>query len=241
MRKLLVTLVVLAALLLALDRVAVVVASRQLASKVQQSQGLSERPGVAIRGFPFLTQVVSGRYDRVELSARGVVRDGVRIDTVRLQADGVRVALGEALRGEVRQVPVDRGTGSALLSFEDLNALSRRYSGGTVSFSSAGGSRLRLSAQVSVLGVTTAVSAEAATVRVADGRLQVTPAPAALDALPVPVRGRARELLTVSFPLPSLPFGLRITGGEITPEGLTAAAAGDRIVFPVTAPAAGSS
>lgn len=234
MRKLAVALIVLVALAVGLDRLAVVVATRQLASRVQTAEALTTRPQASIRGFPFLTQVFGGRYDDVRLTVRGLVRDGTRVDTVALRAQGVHVRLADALGGRLTSVPVDRGEGTVLLTFADLDALSRRYGARAVTFSSGGGSRLRLTGSLTVRGVTTAVSAEA-TIRIEGGRLRVLPLPGALDQVPTQggLRDSAVRLFTLTVPLPALPFGLRVTGGAITRDGLTATATGSRIVIPV--------
>ena len=55
---LLVTLVVLAGLLVIVDRVAVRYADNQFATQIQK-QGFSTKPSVSIQGFPFLTQVAA--------------------------------------------------------------------------------------------------------------------------------------------------------------------------------------
>ena len=55
MRRLLIVLVVLAALLVVADRVGVVVAQNRLASQIQQQLDLDRKPDVSIRGIPFLT------------------------------------------------------------------------------------------------------------------------------------------------------------------------------------------
>ena len=69
MRRLLIVLVVLAALLVVADRVGVVVAENRLAGQIQQQLVLDSKPDVSIHGIPFLTQAIRGRYKdiRVEL------------------------------------------------------------------------------------------------------------------------------------------------------------------------------
>ena len=52
MRKLLIVVIVLAGLLVVADRVAVVVADRQIASRVQSAYNLSSKPSVSVHGIP---------------------------------------------------------------------------------------------------------------------------------------------------------------------------------------------
>jgi hypothetical protein len=59
-RKLLTFIVVLGLLLVLADRVAWWVAERGVATAIQESENLPQRPGVSIGGFPFLTQAIEG-------------------------------------------------------------------------------------------------------------------------------------------------------------------------------------
>ena len=65
MRKLLIALVVLAVLFVAVDRIALVIAEDEIASRIATAYSLPADPGVSITGFPFLTQVVSGNYQQI--------------------------------------------------------------------------------------------------------------------------------------------------------------------------------
>lgn len=228
-------LVVLAGIVVGLDRAAAYVATRQLVDGVQRSQGLAERPVAVIHGFPFLTQVIGGTLGSVDLDARGVTADGVRLDSLHVHAVGVKISLGDVLNRRVREVPVRRVTGTVLLPFGELDRLIGRYVPGPakVTISSSTGSRLTLRAELSVLGFGSGVSADVADVQVVDGRLRLVPVPGAVDALPGFVRGQARDLLTITLPVPGLPFGLRLTSARLTPQGVLADAAGTDVVFPV--------
>lgn len=77
---LLLALLVLGVLLLGLDRAAVW-ASERLARSGAASLG-AEGAQVDVRGFPFLTQLVTGDLDRVSFSARAATSDGVRLQDV---------------------------------------------------------------------------------------------------------------------------------------------------------------
>ena len=121
MKKVLVTLLVLAALVVGLDRGGDFVAERLTAGALQESQGLAERPDVDINGIPFLDQLAASRYDQVEVRADDVplddggdlvvsrleltlddvttTRDFSTIEVARARADGVIGfdSLGQAL------------------------------------------------------------------------------------------------------------------------------------------------
>ncbi len=121
MRKLVVTLVVLAALALAVDRGADLVAERAAGSAVQESQGLTQRPEVTIGGFPFLTQLVAGSYDRVEVTAHDVPVDGGggSLTLGRLDA----VLTGVSATRDYSRIDVDRVRADALIGYDDLGDL----------------------------------------------------------------------------------------------------------------------
>src|SRR4051794_2547524 len=90
LRPLLITLVVLGILFVAADRIAVAVAESQVADRVQQSQGLTGKPDVDIKGFPFLTQVLAGNLQNVHASADGLKADNggqASLRVARLTAD----------------------------------------------------------------------------------------------------------------------------------------------------------
>ena len=77
MRKLLIALVVLVVLFVAVDRIGVVLAEDQIASRIATAYNLPTDPGVSITGFPFLTQVVSGNYQQIGVTADEIQTNGV--------------------------------------------------------------------------------------------------------------------------------------------------------------------
>src|SRR5256885_4227247 len=64
--------VVLLVLLLIADRVGVAVAERVAGDTLESSEHLNSRPDVDIAGFPFLTQVATGNYDKITVTADDV-------------------------------------------------------------------------------------------------------------------------------------------------------------------------
>jgi len=214
-------------LLLALDRLAAAGAERSLARRLQTTEGLSSRPEVHLRGFPFLTQVLAGRYGEVDLRAHDVERQGVRVSDVDVQLKGVQVSPGDAFSGRVREVPVRTGTGSVLLSYADLNGLVRQYGGAlgsAVTVGPAGPGRLRADGP---LGLSLTASVE-----VVEGRLLVTPDPAGLSALPPSVSSLVTSTLRAPLTVPDLPFGARLTGGTLDDSGASLTATADGAVLP---------
>ena len=86
MRKLLIALVVLAVLFVAVDRIALVIAEDEIASRIATAYSLPTDPGVSITGFPFLTQVVSGNYQQIGVTADQIQADGVTLHNPALRS-----------------------------------------------------------------------------------------------------------------------------------------------------------
>ncbi|GGK18939.1 hypothetical protein GCM10011583_58440 [Streptomyces camponoticapitis] len=118
LRILLIVVVILGGLFVAADRAAVYFAESEAASKIKSSQGLSSEPDVSIKGFPFLTQVLSSSLDEIEISIGGITAttEGreVEVTEVRAELRDVRVnsSFSSATAGSAE--------GSALISYEDL-------------------------------------------------------------------------------------------------------------------------
>lgn len=234
MRKLLALLAVVLVLVL-VDRVAVGVAEDQIARRIQTSQSLSEKPKVDVAGFPFLTQVIRGRYKQVTVQVSGLTRDGLRLDQIRIVGEGVRVDPGDLLSGSVNSVPVDHAHGSVLISYDDLNAyLAQRVEGPKLTVSRGGSGNLRVtgSVEIPVLGRSLSLSGDA---KVAIEGENITLLPTAVSAatgfLPSFAQDSAREALTVRFALKNLPFGVRLDQPTVTNDGIRISAFADGLTL----------
>ena len=207
MRALLVVLLLLAGLTLLADRVAVGVAEDRVADQLAGKGGLVGTPDVDIAGFPFLTQVVGGRYEdvRVSLDAEELGQPaGTRAD---VSLRGVRVPLRTVLSGSVQQVPVDRVDGTATLAYELLAA--QLSDDATVTREGDG---LRISRTVELLGYRLPVTA-AGTVALDGDQLVVDVEQAAGAGVDIPgfLVDRVSDLLDLRYTVPQLPFGLQLT------------------------------
>jgi hypothetical protein len=69
MRRLIITLLVLAAVLVAADFGAAALAESAVSRQMRGQLGLVDDPSVRINGFPFLTQAVSGHYPSIDVDA----------------------------------------------------------------------------------------------------------------------------------------------------------------------------
>ena len=212
MKALLVVVLLLAGLAVLTDRIAVEVAERQIATQLADRGGLVGKPEVEIDGFPFLAQVLAGRYGEVHLSlGQGQLAEapGARAGVT---LHGVRLPLSAALSGSVSEVPVDRVDGSVTLSYDTLAA----ELGGDATLAPEG-SGLRITRTVELLGYTLPLTA-AGTVAL-DGRdvlVDVERAAGAGVEVPAFLVSRVRDLLDLRDTVAELPFGLQLTG--VSPE-----------------------
>jgi hypothetical protein len=206
-KVLLVLVVVLLGLGVAADRVAVGVAESQVSTRLGDSGTLHGRPEVDIKGFPFLTQAVGGRYDdvRIALTAAELGQPaGTRAD---VSLHGVHVPLSSVLSRSVRTVPVDRIDGTATLSYSLLSA---QLGAGTTLVREGNG--LRITRTVEVLGQSFPLTA-VGTVSLAgrDIVLHVQKATGVGVQVPSFVLDRAVRLLGLRYRVPALPLGLTLT------------------------------
>ena len=227
MKRLVVTLVVLLGLLLVADRAGAAIAGRAIAAQVQAEAGSSD-VDVTVTGFPFLTQALAGRYDRVEVRAADVPAGEVTVRRLDATLTGVEVPLGEALSGSVTTVPVEAVSAQALLSYDQLT----RASGDRTVTVAPSGDRVRVTGRVKVLGQMLSAVA-VSRVEVVEGAVVVTAESyevgnAAADAvLSRALGGR----LDIEVPVTGLPYGLRVTGVEVRPDGVAIEASADATVI----------
>jgi hypothetical protein len=228
MRRLLIVLVVLAALLVAADRIGVVVAQNRLASEVQQQLDLDAKPDVSIRGIPFLTQAIRGTYKDIRMQLPDVDAGDVQDLSVNARLQGAHVSLSDALGGNVDRIPVDQISGTLLIPYDQL-ARASGISGLTITRE---GDSLRLTGSVQVLG--RSIKAEAVgRVEVNDGRIAINAEQAKVAGIPVPtaVLDEAARLLSFRVQPQNLPLNLRITAVHLTDTGLLVDAVSDDVVL----------
>ncbi|MFG2354214.1 DUF2993 domain-containing protein [Streptomyces sp. NPDC048521] len=120
LRILLIIVVVLGALFVIVDRVAVHFAEGEAADKLKATENLASTPDVDIKGFPFLTQVAGGSLDDVEVgikdyeAATGKAGQTIRID--HLTADMKDVEFS----GDYSSATAATATGTATISYAEL-------------------------------------------------------------------------------------------------------------------------
>ncbi|MEV4544952.1 Protein of unknown function [Micromonospora echinaurantiaca] len=235
-RKVLITLVVLllvlAGLLVVADRVAAGVAERAIADQVRQEvakqDAQSAPPEVEVGGFPFLTQVLDGRYERISIVLRNVQGsvqgDAVSVPRLDVDARDVRASL-DTIRSGQGEVVAETVNGTGTISYDSLAKLLDRPG---LRLAEQNG-RLAVTAPVDILGQRLTVTGTADITVGKEG--QVSLRFNDLDAEGLPNVPLARTLLSnyakgisVDVPLPDLPFQLTVREVRPLPEGLAVTA-----------------
>lgn len=228
MRRLLSVLLVLLVLTAVADRVGALLAGRVVAGQLQSAAGLPEQPDVDIRGVPFLTQALAGRYERVEVRATGVPAGELTVTELTATLTGAQVPLEDVLSGAVEEVPVEVIEAQVLLSYDVLS----RRSGDRQLTVRPDGDRVRVQGSVRVLGQTLAATA-VSTVTVEGGALVVSAQEfevgneAADAALTRALRGR----FDLRIPVSDLPYGLRLQSIAVQSDGVALSALARDVVL----------
>lgn len=219
MRKLLVFLIVLAVLLGVLDRVAVAGAQREIARHIEATYDLATTPTVEIRGIPFLTQAVGGRYEEIAVSLGSLTVQGVRLSGVDATLHGVTVSLADLLQDPGgADIRAERVTGTVVISKETLDARAPR--GVKVEEIDADGIRVR--GELTVLGRSVPVSATMK-IEVEERALRVVPTDVEVEGgFAVP---NAARLVTFEVPIRELPLDMKITEVRTGTDGVAVDAA----------------
>ena len=215
---LLVFLLIVGVLLVVADRFAVRAVEATVATRLAEAGGLPREPQVDVRGTPFLTQALRGRYDDVVVQAADVPAGTLRVSSFTASLRGVEVPLSDAVRGDVVEVPVEALSARAVLSYEQLTAAVADR-GLRVSY--AGDGRARVTGSVTVLRQT--LEASAVSTAVLDGSTVVVTAERfeVGAALADSVLSRALgNRLDFRVEIGALPYGLALTGLRAAPEGV---------------------
>ena len=214
MQKLLIGIVVLLVLAVAADFGAARLFESRVTEALQRKYGLSERPIVQVRDFPFLPHLASGRFSTIDLAATDASTPSINVAALELHLRDVRVPRSVLLGGS-GVVRVARTDGEVKLSQAELNRLlADRLQGGSLTLE-AGRVRLRLTTQILGRSLTgTAVGR----LGVRDGRITFTPETVLVDG----VRNQILEeqlasRLNLDVPLPPLPAGFTVERIDVQP------------------------
>jgi hypothetical protein len=218
MRKgLLIGLIVLIGLVIAADRIGLLMAQQAIAKTVASQYQLDHEPKVSIKGFPFLTQALGGRYGEIDVTAGDLVEQGVRLTEATVELKGVSASVPDALHGDSSAMVADSATSTAIVAYRYVDREAPR--GMKVS---ARDSTLQVRGPVTVLGLTREVTTTV-TVTPAGRSIRVVPQKVDTGGLNVPV-GLVKRAFTFTVPVRGLPLGTRVTDVQVLPEGLRVSA-----------------
>ena len=221
---LLITLVLLAGLLVVGDRVAKGFVENRAAASLQTSQHLQHKPKVSVGGFPFLTQLVSGQFHDITVSAAGVdVGSAImlRVSTITVHLHHVSVPR------DYSSVRARTATADARIGYADLS----RTLDTPVRY--AGNGRVLAKVTVNALGVTVTGTGSAVVhassakgISFGDPTMSV----AGVNLPQEAVRAVARVFAKV-ISLQGLPFGVQVDGVEATPAAVVLHLSGRDMVY----------
>ncbi|MEV6629880.1 DUF2993 domain-containing protein [Actinoplanes sp. NPDC051470] len=241
-RRLLVTLIVLLIILgliaVVADRLGASYAERMIGDRVAQQvadqKATSAEPQVTIKGVPFLTQVLRGEYQEIQIQLAdfaGPAGNGktikmpvldVRARDVRAPLDTVRSGQGDIVAGTI--------TGTGTVDYVTLAELSDQQG---IKLAEQGG-KLAVTAPVKILNQTVTVNGTANLEVAKDNVVRVRFEQVTAEGLPdVPlVRGAlnnyARQL-SIDVPVPALPLQLKVEKVQPTPNGLAVTASAKEV------------
>jgi hypothetical protein len=230
LRRLIITLLVLCALLVAADRIGVRIVEGKMASRIQSEGNLSRKPDLTIEGFPFLTQLAAKKLDEVKISADDMTlgdASGAKVTIRSIDAD----LHGVLLQNGYSSATVQNGTGSLLLSYDDVS----QAMGHGLTFAYGGGDRVRISGQTTWLGIQLKGSGRAG-LKVLSGD-SVAPTDITVDKLtgagvsllPGDPKSVVKSLFDTSFKIPNIPAGLSLEAVSARPDGVLVTLSGTNL------------
>lgn len=229
MRRLAVLLVLLVAVLGAVEVLGPGVVEGVVAARIKQESGLAASPEVELRGRPFLTQAVRGTYDDIVVRSRDVPAGRLSFETVETQLTGVQVPLASALTGQVDSVRVGRVSTRAVVGYDTLTAAVADR-GLEVAPGETG--LLRVTGRVDVLGET--LSAVAVSRPSLEGQSIVVTAEqfeVGNDVANALISGALGKKLDFEIALDPLPYGLELRSVDARPAGVVLTAQATDVVL----------
>jgi hypothetical protein len=221
---LLIVLVVLVGLFVAADRIALSLAEDKAASALQSSQGLRHEPDVSVEGFPFLTQLLAGKFGEIIVTANDVPvgpdRD-VTIERVTVDLHDVTVSnnystvhantatadgrIGYTELSRILKTPVRAGPSGRLIATPTVHLLGQDFHGTVSAIVHASSAR----------GITFGDP------RVSVGGVRFPPV----------VTHALAAVFSRAISLAGLPFGVQVTGVDVTSSALVIKLAGHDLTY----------
>jgi hypothetical protein len=237
-----VLLMVLGGALFVVDRLAANAAEDRIAAEVKKELvarqvNSATDPEVRLGGFPFLTQVVAGRYEKITIDIDRPEINLVKLTSLRVVASDIRADASSLLRG-AGDVVADRVTGTATMTWEqvrpllELAGLPSVVDPSTVDLKVLD-NQVELRVPLAVNGFRTTIIAKGqVTIDAGQVRLRLTDVATDTGNLPQVARNLIRqyqERLTVLIRVPALPYSLVVNKVETSGTGLLMTASADKV------------
>jgi hypothetical protein len=224
LRNTIIVLIAVLVVLVGIDRLAAFYVQGRIASQIQD-EGFSSKPSVSIKGFPFLTQVISRHFQDVQISSSKVKAGPVEIQSINASLSNVRLNSGFS-GGTVGHL-----SGAGLIAFGSLsNAIGSLVGGQFGSIIGTAGLTLKpvssdeVKASINLL--VTSGSATWRVTRVSGSEIKVQLV--SDHGLPSSLLGSVRN---IAVPIPKLPLGMKIQSVTVTSAGISVRVTGNQVAF----------
>lgn len=220
---LLAVVVLLAALFVAVDRIALHLAEDKAASTLQTSQHLSQQPDVSVAGFPFLTQLAAGEFDEVTITAKHI-----EVGNGTLQIASVDVHLHHVtVPRDASSVRARTAQAAGRITYTELS----RALG--VPVSNGGNGRLLAKPAVTIAGQTYHGTVSAVVHATNGGGITFGNPRATAGSVKLPdvVSQALAGVFSKAISLAGLPFNVEVTGADVTNAGVVLRLAGTNLVY----------
>jgi hypothetical protein len=230
---LVVLLMILGGVLFVVDRIAVNAAEDQIAQEtkkelVSRQIETASDPKVAIDGFPFLTQVLDGKYKKITIAIERPLISGVQLDNLQIVATTVHAEARAVLNG-TGTVVADQVSGTATIGWDAVRGL-LEYAGVPTGIDPSkvelkvNNNDIQLRVPLSVNGVNFAVTAKG-TLAVDSGKVRVKLTEVGSDAGAAPqivqnLIKQYQDRLSVTIRIPAMPYRMVVNKVESSAAGL---------------------
>ncbi|MDN5761191.1 MAG: DUF2993 domain-containing protein [Microlunatus sp.] len=205
------------------DRIANTVVENTRANQLQTELSTANRPEVRIGGFPFVTQLLTGKFSSVRVTADGA--------TVRYGDSSIPISHFEATVTDIvasngyADVTAGQGQATAVVDWAVLSDLV----GQRISYAAADRIRVDISVpvgQFTVAGFTARpqVNPEDQTITFVEPKVDV----GSVD-VPQAVVDAAFDSLVRPYPITDLPYDVKVTGLSVQPDGIAVSGTGQDI------------
>jgi hypothetical protein len=223
------------------DRIAVSLAENTVSAQAAREMSArsitsTSAPKVTIGGYPFLPQVLRGRYDNVTIDVDHPQSGLIKLDRLTLVADNLRAPLRTVTAGR-GQVTADVVTGTATIDWQAIPPLLEMaglpgvdVSGTRVTVTN---DEVRLTVPMVISGFSLTVTV-VGTLTVANGvvRLQISQmVPEGSDIPPsvTQIVSQFRQKLSVHLNIPAFPYKLMVKSVRTTDAGIVATASAEQV------------